>query len=88
MNIQVSKDRAEWLESLIKAGHVASLEDAIEAAVAALRAEFEQDDEWARPYIEEALQSIERGESKPWSLDETLKDLHARHPELVNGKAR
>ena len=88
MNIQVSKDRAEWLESLVKAGHFASMEEAMEAAVAALRAEFEQDDEWARPYIEEALQSIERGEGKPWTKGEALKEFHARHPELVNDKSR
>ena len=63
---------------------------AIESAetLAALRAEIEIDDIWAKPYIEEALKSLERGEGKPWTKGEALKEFHARHPELVNDKSR
>ncbi len=88
MNIQVPKDRINWLNGLVESGRFDSIEQAMEAAVAALQAEIEFDDVWAKPYIEEALRSLERGEGKPWTKGDALKEFHARHPELVNEKSR
>ncbi|MFM9941809.1 MAG: hypothetical protein ACKVP7_20180 [Hyphomicrobiaceae bacterium] len=86
MNIALTKDRADWLQSLVDAGRFASIEDALEAALAALSSDLDHDDNWAKPAIDEAIAALDNGAGRPWTKGETLKTLHGRHAGLVRGK--
>ena len=63
MNIQLLPDQQKWLEEQVKAGHFASLDEAIAAAVDDLRvSQIDDDLSWAKPYVDEALEQVRRGE--------------------------
>jgi Arc/MetJ-type ribon-helix-helix transcriptional regulator len=63
MNIQLPPDQQKWLEEQVKAGRFASLDEAIAAAVDDLRvSQIDDDLSWAKPYIDEALAQVRRGE--------------------------
>jgi Arc/MetJ-type ribon-helix-helix transcriptional regulator len=63
MNIQLPPDQQKWLEEQVKAGHFASLDEAIAAAVDDLRvSQIDDDLSWAKPYVDEALEQARRGE--------------------------
>jgi Arc/MetJ-type ribon-helix-helix transcriptional regulator len=83
MNIQLPPDQQKWLEEQVKAGHFASLDEAIAAAVDDLRLSKVDDDlSWAKPYVDEARKSVESGDvlSKEElfeRMDATLKRLRS-----------
>jgi Arc/MetJ-type ribon-helix-helix transcriptional regulator len=83
MNIQLPPDQQKWLEEQVKAGHFASLDEAIAAAVDDLRLSKVDDDlSWAKPYVEEARKSVESGDVLPKEelferMDATLKRLRS-----------
>jgi antitoxin ParD1/3/4 len=62
MNIQLPPDQQTWLEEQVKAGHYASLDEAIAGAVDNLRLSQINDVSWMKPYVDEALDQVERGE--------------------------
>jgi antitoxin ParD1/3/4 len=63
MNIQLPPDQQKWLEEQVKAGHFESLDEAIAAAVDDLRvSQIDDDLSWAKPYVDEALEQVRRGE--------------------------
>lgn len=63
MNIQLPPDQQKWLEEQVKAGHFASLDEAVAAAVDDLRlSQFDDDLSWAKPYVDEAREAVKRGE--------------------------
>jgi Arc/MetJ-type ribon-helix-helix transcriptional regulator len=63
MNIRLAPDQQKWLEEQVEAGRFASLDEAIAAAVDDLRlSKIDDDLSWAKPYIDEARRSIERGD--------------------------
>jgi|RhiMetdeSRZDD1v2_1073273.scaffolds.fasta_scaffold820652_2 antitoxin ParD1/3/4 len=66
MQIQLTKDYEDWLRSQVAAGRYASLEDAIAAAIDALKSE-DEDLAWAEPLIAEGLAELDRGEALPAS---------------------
>lgn len=63
MNIKLPSDQQKWLEEQIEAGRFASLDEAIAAAVDDLRvSQINEDLSWAKPYVDEALEQVRRGE--------------------------
>ena len=65
MTIQLSPEQQRWLEAQVKAGHFASLEQAVAVAIADLMAAAEDDLEWAKPLVDEAAAELDRGEGVP-----------------------
>ena len=76
MNISLPKDQLEWLEAEVAAGHFKSIDEALAAAVAELRALQDDDFAWAKPYVEQARASVARGEVI--SGEEFFKNLDAK----------
>ena len=76
MNISLPVEQQEWLEAEVAAGRFASIDEALAAAVAELKALFEDDLSWAKPYVDEARAEVARGEII--SGDEFLKWLRGR----------
>jgi antitoxin ParD1/3/4 len=62
MNVTLRPEQQKWLEEQVAAGHFTSIDTAIAAAVADLMAINDDDFAWAKPYVDEALASVERGE--------------------------
>lgn len=61
MTIQLSPAHLKWLEAEVAAGRFATVEDGV-TQVLAERIEMELSDfDWAKPYIDEALKSVEEG---------------------------
>jgi len=60
MHIQLSPEQQNWLKAEVEAGHFASLDDALSAAIVGLMAAKEDDLAWAKPLVDEALESIAR----------------------------
>jgi antitoxin ParD1/3/4 len=65
MTVQLSPEQQRWLEDQVKAGHFASLEQAVAVAIADLMATVDDDLEWAKPLVDEAITEVERGEGVP-----------------------
>jgi antitoxin ParD1/3/4 len=65
MTIQLSPEQQRWLEDQVKAGHFASLEQAVAVAIADLMAVVDDDLEWAKPLVDEAAAELDRGEGVP-----------------------
>ncbi len=65
MTVQLSPDQQRWLEGQVKAGHLASLEQAVAVAIADLMAVVDDDLEWAKPLVDEAAAELDRGEGVP-----------------------
>ena len=64
MQIQLTKEHEEWLQTQVAAGRFTSLEKAVAEAIDNLKSE---DDElgWAKPLVEEGLAELNRGEAIP-----------------------
>jgi len=80
INISLPREQHEWLEAEVAAGHFASIDEALAAAVAELQSLFEDDLAWAKPYVDEARAEVARGELIPG--DEFLKWLRGRTESL------
>jgi Arc/MetJ-type ribon-helix-helix transcriptional regulator len=65
MTVQLSPEQQRWLEHQVKAGHFASLEQAVAVAIADLMATVDDDLEWAKPLVDEAAAELDRGEGVP-----------------------
>jgi antitoxin ParD1/3/4 len=66
MTITLDPDQEAWLEARVASGDFASVEEAarrlIAERIAELALEENDDMAWAKPYVDEALAEVERGE--------------------------
>jgi Arc/MetJ-type ribon-helix-helix transcriptional regulator len=76
MSITLTPEQQRWLESQVAAGHFPSVEDAVRMAVADFKAINTDDLTWAKPYVDQARDSVTRGEVI--SGDDFLKSLDAK----------
>jgi len=68
MTITLPREQQEWLEAQVAAGHYDSVEQAV-ASIVAEHMQFDIDDlSWAKPLVDEARESLARGEGM--TLDE------------------
>ena len=63
MNITLPREQQEWLEAQVKAGAYDSIDDAVASILAGHMQPDIDDLEWAKPLVEEARASAERGET-------------------------
>ena len=66
MAISLRPEQAAWLETRVASGDFASLEAAVRPFVDDRIAELELEGDdlaWAKPYVDEAIAAVERGES-------------------------
>jgi antitoxin ParD1/3/4 len=62
MNVPLTPEQIAWLEGKVAAGHFSSLEEAAAAAISDTIASEVDDLSWAKPLVNEARASVERGE--------------------------
>jgi antitoxin ParD1/3/4 len=62
MNVKLPPEQQKWLEGQVAAGHFASIDDALSAAVADVMTIHRDDLAWAKPHIEQARASVARGD--------------------------
>jgi len=62
MKVALPPEQMKWLEAEVSAGHFNSIDDAMAAAVAELMSAHQDDLAWAKPYVEQARTSVERGD--------------------------
>lgn len=75
MTITLPREQQEWLEAQVAAGNYDSVEQAV-ASIVAEHMQLDVDDlSWARPLIDEARESLARGEGM------TLEEYRARMTE-------
>jgi Arc/MetJ-type ribon-helix-helix transcriptional regulator len=80
MTITLPREQQEWLEAQVKAGHYDSVDQAV-ASIVGERMWLGIDDlSWAKPLVDEALASLERGEGL--TLDEHRKRMEERFGKL------
>lgn len=69
MNVRVRPETEAWLKAEVAKGHFTSVEEAVETMVLAHQAaaiDVAADDHaWAKPFIDEALASLDRGDGRP-----------------------
>ena len=80
MSIHLKADHEQWLSQQVAEGRFASIDEAVAQAIEALRLDAEDDDEWVRPYLEEAEAELARGEGIPG--DVFLAELRERIAQL------
>lgn len=80
MKININPETEAWLRAQVAAGKFATIDDAVEALVfehQVLALDIEDDDHfWAKPDIDAALASLDRGEGSP--LRDVAERLRAR----------
>ena len=79
MSIALTPEQQRWLEGEVAAGNFPSVEDAVRIAVADFK-----DLGWAKPYVDQARESVARGEVI--SGDEFLVALTVRPAQQNLGK--
>src|SRR5438874_1776400 len=62
MNVKLPVEQQEWLEAQVAAGHFSSIDEALSVAVIDLMTIQNDDLAWARPYVDQALASVARGD--------------------------
>ena len=65
MTVQLSPEQQQWLEDQVAAGHFSSVEQAVAVAIADLMTMAEDDLDWAKPLVDEAIAELDRGEGMP-----------------------
>ena len=79
MNIRLKPDTEEWLESQVAEGRFESIEEAVEMLIVddRLQAKLNEADlSWAKPYIDEGIAALERGDVIP--AEEVYAELRAK----------
>jgi antitoxin ParD1/3/4 len=78
ITVTLTPEQEKWLQDEVAAGRFDSIDDALQLAVAELMLPIETDDlAWAKPYVDEAIAEIERGDSV------TLEEFNAGVDELL-----
>jgi antitoxin ParD1/3/4 len=62
MNIVLPPAQQQWLEAQIAKGEFASFEDAVQRMIAERMALESDDMAWAKPYVDEALAAVAKGD--------------------------
>ena len=66
MTVTLHPDQEEWLKTRVASGDFVSVEEAarqlIDERIAEREAEESDEMEWAKPYVDEALADVERGD--------------------------
>jgi antitoxin ParD1/3/4 len=62
MNVTLPPEQRAWLEARVAEGHFDSIDEALSAAVADLMAIYGNDLAWAKPFVEQARASVQRGD--------------------------
>jgi antitoxin ParD1/3/4 len=66
MTVTLHPDQEEWLKTRVASGDFVSVEEAarqlIDERIAEREAEESDQMEWAKPYVDEALAEVERGD--------------------------
>jgi antitoxin ParD1/3/4 len=75
MTITLTREQQKWIEAQVEAGRFASVDEAVRVAIADLMADF-RDLAWAKPFVDEARESVARGDVLPG--DEFLQRLDAK----------
>ena len=77
MTITLTPKQQKWLEDEVAAVRFASVEEAVQLAVAELMRPIDTADlSWAKPYIDEARASLDRGEGIP--AEQVFAEIDAR----------
>lgn len=76
MTITLTPEQQRWLESEVAAGRLPSVEDAVRMAVGDFKAINADDLRWAKPYVDQARESLARGDVV--AGEDFLKRLDAR----------
>ena len=80
MTITLPREQQEWLEAQVKAGYYDSIEEAV-ASIVAEHMQLDTDDmAWAKPLVDEALASLDRGEGM--TLEEYRQRMDERFGKL------
>ena len=61
MNVTLTPEQQEWLNTQVAAGNFASIEEALTIAIADLKALYDDDLAWTKPYLDQARASVRRG---------------------------
>jgi antitoxin ParD1/3/4 len=75
MTITLHPSQQKWLEEQVAAGRFASVDDAVAVAIAELMETAGDDLAWAKPYVDEARDTVARGEVV--SVDDAIADIDA-----------
>ena len=81
MTINLTPAQQAWLEAQVASGALPSIEDGVRVALADFMALRDDDLAWAKPYVDEARQSVEegtgiqRGDDFLARLDRRIRDL-------------
>ena len=82
MNVSLKPELVEFVRDQVRAGRYGSADDAVNAAVAKLKAEEElladEPDDEDLAAVEEGLSQLDRGEGRPW--EQVKAELRAKHP--------
>jgi Arc/MetJ-type ribon-helix-helix transcriptional regulator len=62
MNVTLQPDQLKWIEGQVADGRFESVDEALAIAVADLMAMHADDLNWAKPYVDQALASVARGD--------------------------
>jgi antitoxin ParD1/3/4 len=62
MSITLTPEQQAWLRAHVERGDFASIEDAMRQLIAEIAAQEGDDLAWAKPYVEEALADVARGD--------------------------
>ena len=62
MNVKLPPEQRKWLEAQVAAGRFASIDEALTVAVVDLMAIESDDLAWAKPYVDQAFESVARGD--------------------------
>jgi antitoxin ParD1/3/4 len=66
ITVTLTPDQQKWLDDEVAAGRFDSPEQIVRFAIAELMLPIDTDDlAWAKPYVDEAIAQIERGEGIP-----------------------
>jgi antitoxin ParD1/3/4 len=67
ITVTLTPDQQKWLDDEVAAGRFDSPEEIVRFAIAELMLPVDTDDlSWAKPYVDEAIAQIERGEGIPY----------------------
>jgi putative addiction module CopG family antidote len=79
MTLNLSTELREFVEQEIRAGHYPNEGAAVAVADALLRMKEEREHTaWLRAAVQEGIESLDRGEGKPWDVEDTKRRLLER----------
>jgi antitoxin ParD1/3/4 len=77
MNIVLPRDQQEWLQARVASGEFASIEEAVQRVIAERMALETDDMAWAKPYVDEGMAALARGDVL------TLEEHEARMEQMM-----